>query len=625
MAEPTGVPCPLCGELLPEGAESCPNCGAAASEPALRGLMQAFQIDSAKAHELFRTGVRSAQDLQGRSVDDVLKARESAVLYLCTYCGAFVSSTDKVCGKCGAGLEEEGAGLDELLKGGDTMPCPACGDTIPADALVCPTCKTEIAEEIVGPEPTTVLCPNCGAPTFQDQEVCDSCGRPLQGVPAAPAKEEAAETAEAPVAEEEIEGLEELAEAAAPQAEAERVAADLDELAHEIVSEAAPEEAAVAPAPPVPARAVRSTAELPLTRFVAPRRPRLSTAERLREVDLVSALAAFAPAAYASANPSEVGGWAVFAAFAAIFAAAFALLFFDPAIVRMHRRGYLLAAVGGLAVLIVPLHSAAMIALPEAVDTALVIFGIALIAAGAYPFRGLPAAHVPWLAALPAFVTLAAATAVGRPTGSAAVSAGTWVALAAVTTASALLVLRVRWTDARVAAAVRRAEDLATKRDYRGAIKELDRAIRLTGEKGSDAPWYSKGAALVVLGQYEEAMACIDTALRINPRNEVAWVNKGNALVRMGRLVDALRCYNSAIKVNPRYEVAWNNKGNALARLGKFDDALRCYERALVIDASYRGAWVNKGYVLAKIGDFEAAAKCADEALRLGGPGGVAA
>jgi tetratricopeptide (TPR) repeat protein len=345
----------------------------------------------------------------------------------------------------------------------------------------------------------------------------------------------------------------------------------------------------------------------------------------LRQVVLVATLVAFAPAAYVAASPSEVGRWSILAAFGSLFAAAFALVLVDPTPVRQHRRGFALAAVGGLAILTVPLHNAAGAAVPDAVDAALLILGTALIAAGGYPFRGLPAAHVPWLAALPGLVALSAATAAGLSTGPSAVSAGTWGALMAAVAASAALHLRARWVDARVAGAVRQAEEMASRRDYRGAILELDRATRLTGAKGSDAPWYSKGAALVVLGQYEEAMACIDTALKINPRNEVAWVNKGNALVRMARPVDALRCYNSAIKVNPRYEVAWNNKGNALARLGKFEDALRCYERALAIDGSYRGAWVNKGYVLTKLGDFDAAAKCADEALRLAGAGGVPA
>jgi tetratricopeptide (TPR) repeat protein len=164
-----------------------------------------------------------------------------------------------------------------------------------------------------------------------------------------------------------------------------------------------------------------------------------------------------------------------------------------------------------------------------------------------------------------------------------------------------------------------RAERTVQRKDYERSLAEYDRAIAAAPADvpGAEVPWYGKGATLVLLGRYEEAIRAIDTALDINPRNEVAWVNKGNALTRLGRLIDALRCFNAAIKVNPEFEVAWNNKGNALARLGKFEDALRCYHRALEIDPGYRGAWVNMGFVLTKMGRFDEAASCADEALRL--------
>jgi len=164
-----------------------------------------------------------------------------------------------------------------------------------------------------------------------------------------------------------------------------------------------------------------------------------------------------------------------------------------------------------------------------------------------------------------------------------------------------------------------RAERDMRSKDYQGSLAKYDRAIATAreGVPGAEIPWYGKGATLILLGRYDEALRAIDTALDINPRNEVAWVNKGNALTKMGRLVDALRCFNAAIKVSPDYEVAWNNKGNALARLGKFEEAVRCYERALQIDASYRGAWVNKGFVLTKLGRFDEAASCADRALVL--------
>src|SRR3990170_7317504 len=168
MPERPGVPCPLCGEELPREAESCPNCGATVSEPALRGLMRALGIDSAKASELARSGVRSPADLGGRSVDDVLRAPSSAVLYLCTECGAFVSSADKVCGRCGAVLEEEAPDLETFLKGEETKACPACGETVPAVALVCPACGSFIPED-------STTCPKCGVEFEKDMAKCSNC------------------------------------------------------------------------------------------------------------------------------------------------------------------------------------------------------------------------------------------------------------------------------------------------------------------------------------------------------------------------------------------------------------------------------------------------------------------
>ena len=651
MAEPEGIPCPICGEPLFEGAEACTNCGAAVSEAALRGLMRAFEIDSAKAHDLFRAGVRSSGDLGGRSVGDVLDTKEPAVLYLCPECGAFVSSADKTCGKCGAKLAEETMGLDKFLEAGGTRACPACGETVPVEAVVCPACQATILQEAEGPAPTMVLCGNCGASVLESLETCDTCGQPIRGIPrgpVAPAEKGpvcpfcgAVLTPDAtvcemcgravgtpivgkpPVAEgpdAEMQAIEQLLEDAQPEADAERAAAGLDALANEVEAEEA-----VLDLEGPPKRNVRAAAELRLAKPAVPRATRASPVERLRETAVAATLASLVPAAYVAAAPTEAGRYAILALSGSLLATALALAFLDFAPIRERWRDFAIAFLGGALILAVPLHNAAGAALPEAADGALLILGTALAAAGGAPIRHAPAVHAPWLAALPGFVGAAAAMAASAPIGSSTVSRGTWAAVAVATGFSLILLLRRRWVDGRVSRSVRKAQDLAVERNYKGAIEELDRAIGLAGESGSEAPWYSKGAALVVLGRYEEALACIDTALRMNPQNEIAWVNKGNALVRMGRLVDALKCYNSAIKVNPGYEVGWNNKGNALARLGKYPDALKCYEKALQIDAGYKGAWVNKGYVLTKLGDFEAAAKCADEVIRLGGPGGVAA
>ena len=573
------------------------------------------------SEEPLRRPMKAGSDggASGRAAGASSKTEGASVLYLCPECGGIVSGDDVACGKCGAKLALETDDLDGFLEGNDTRQCPVCAETIPSSAAVCPECHATLRSEFAGVEATTLLCEGCGATILQDSDICDSCGRPIRVTSAKPAApgEHASPT---PAEEEEMEGITQLIEEGEP--EAEQVAAGLESLANEMEAEEAVLDLAE-DEPPV--KQARPAADVHVMRVAPSRRRRRQTVDWLRQTAAIATVAALAPAAYVAVFASEAGSWAVLAVFGSLQATALAVSFLDFAPIRGRWREHAVTFLGGLLILAVPVHNAMRVVLPSAADGALLVLGTTLAVAGSGPLRSSPAVYAPWLASLPGLVIASAAMSVHAPAGSPSIAVGTWAALAITAGSSVLLDVRRRWFDARVSESVRKAQDLAVGRNYRGAIEELDRAIELAGDRGPEAPWYSKGAALVVLGRYEEALACIETALRINPGNEFAWVNKGNALVRMGRVVDALKCYNSAIKVNPQYEVGWNNKGNALARLGKFDDALRCYEMALEVNGSYKGAWVNKGYVLTKLGDFEAAAKCADEVIRLGGPAGVGA
>ena len=125
----------------------------------------------------------------------------------------------------------------------------------------------------------------------------------------------------------------------------------------------------------------------------------------------------------------------------------------------------------------------------------------------------------------------------------------------------------------------------------------------------------NKGIALVNLDRSEEALACYDEALDINPRLAGAWNNKGIALVNLGRSEEALACCDKALDINPQYIEAWNNKGAALHALGKPDEELACYDQALEINPRYAEAWNNKGIALGNFCRSEEELACYDEAL----------
>jgi Flp pilus assembly protein TadD len=262
-----------------------------------------------------------------------------------------------------------------------------------------------------------------------------------------------------------------------------------------------------------------------------------------------------------------------------------------------------------------------------AVDAALLVLGGLLALAGAVRIGHRTSLLLPTAAGSLALFGLALAPALSVALHATAVTA-LWAMGGLLVAASAGMALEGRLVEARVEASVRQGRTRHAALDAEGSIRSYDRAIRMSRRSAtgmSESAWTSKGAALLLLGQLDEALQALDTALKINPANPIAWLNRGNVLARKAQFTEALWCYNQAIAANPRYEVAWNNKGNTLARLGKYEDALKCYERALEIDRNYRGAWVNKGFVLAKLGYFEEAAVCADRVLAIAGRGGAAA
>jgi tetratricopeptide (TPR) repeat protein len=90
-----------------------------------------------------------------------------------------------------------------------------------------------------------------------------------------------------------------------------------------------------------------------------------------------------------------------------------------------------------------------------------------------------------------------------------------------------------------------------------------------------------KGQSLLNLDQPEEALACFDQVLALEPDHAEALVKKGVALERLRKLDEAIACYDQAIAADGSMTVAYLYKGGLFNRLERFGEALECYENAL--------------------------------------------
>ena len=78
----------------------------------------------------------------------------------------------------------------------------------------------------------------------------------------------------------------------------------------------------------------------------------------------------------------------------------------------------------------------------------------------------------------------------------------------------------------------------------------------------------------IEVGDYEEAIADLNEAIRLDPNNAVAWNNRGFSKNKLGDYQGAIADLDEAIRLDPNYAVAWNNRGFSKRKLGDYAGAI---------------------------------------------------
>ncbi|MCE5298799.1 MAG: tetratricopeptide repeat protein [Methanoregulaceae archaeon] len=92
-----------------------------------------------------------------------------------------------------------------------------------------------------------------------------------------------------------------------------------------------------------------------------------------------------------------------------------------------------------------------------------------------------------------------------------------------------------------------RAMDAETRNNPQKVLEYFDRAIAM--DSGYAMALNEKGNFLDLMGRLDEALACYDTALELEPEDAEIWFNKGLTLKKIGREKDAVSCINRGIEL----------------------------------------------------------------------------
>jgi tetratricopeptide (TPR) repeat protein len=149
---------------------------------------------------------------------------------------------------------------------------------------------------------------------------------------------------------------------------------------------------------------------------------------------------------------------------------------------------------------------------------------------------------------------------------------------------------------------------------FADALQDYDALIARQGTPGA-ADLIGRGASLVALGRYEEALASLQSAIQLAPRDAQAHIQRGVALLRLARHDEAVASFDRALEIQPDLPEVLNNRGVALAALARPKDALDSFLRSLVFKGSSADTHTNVGVVLKTLGRYDEAAASFGRAL----------
>ncbi|MDH4215278.1 MAG: tetratricopeptide repeat protein [Gallionella sp.] len=116
-----------------------------------------------------------------------------------------------------------------------------------------------------------------------------------------------------------------------------------------------------------------------------------------------------------------------------------------------------------------------------------------------------------------------------------------------------------------------------------------------------------RGDAHLLRGNMEEAKACYQQAIALNPYYAKAHSNLGFVFKEQGCFGDAERCLKAALSIDPKIADAHYMLGTIFQTHGKLEDTLHHFRKALELDPEHKFAYRDLYYVLFQHGQIEQA------------------
>lgn len=159
------------------------------------------------------------------------------------------------------------------------------------------------------------------------------------------------------------------------------------------------------------------------------------------------------------------------------------------------------------------------------------------------------------------------------------------------------------------------ANELAAKKDWQGATRQLARAISLQPGRSE---LYVKRATLAAEGRmFSTAILDMNAAVKLEPRNPRLYNTRGYFHLLAEQLDNAEQDFNDAIGMDLAYPQPHNNRGLVAIARKDFARAVKEFDNSLRIDPRYADALNNRGFAQIHLKDYEQAVVSLTAALEV--------
>ena len=133
---------------------------------------------------------------------------------------------------------------------------------------------------------------------------------------------------------------------------------------------------------------------------------------------------------------------------------------------------------------------------------------------------------------------------------------------------------------------------LAQKKDYDGAIKEFDKALKLDPKNGK--AHILLGLTYANKGDLEKALKFTQYAIMLE-KSYAAYHNLGLIYANKGEYQNAADAYGNALELSPSSAAAWYELGLLHAANSHFSEGITAYKKALEINPRLDNAYLGLG------------------------------